>query len=114
MDGTHAFQLRRIGLLKVHRVQRHHAVDRLIQKGAVVRDNQGSTGDCILNEMIRDLMETKKDVERANSREIPIITNKTPASAGASGVKGEIAWDSSYLYVCVADDTWKRVAISTW
>jgi hypothetical protein len=23
-------------------------------------------------------------------------------------------WDASYIYVCVATDTWKRAAISTW
>ncbi len=37
-----------------------------------------------------------------------------PASAGADGVAGDVAYDSDYLYVCVATDTWKRVAIGTW
>lgn len=43
-----------------------------------------------------------------------IATNRTPASASASGVTGTICWDSSYIYVCVATNTWKRVGISTW
>jgi hypothetical protein len=43
-----------------------------------------------------------------------IATSKTPASAGAPGTTGDICWDSSYIYVCVATDTWKRTAISTW
>lgn len=38
----------------------------------------------------------------------------TPASSGATGVKGDIAWDTSYIYVCTATNTWKRVAIATW
>ncbi len=38
----------------------------------------------------------------------------TPASAAAAGVAGTILWDASYIYVCVATDTWKRVAIATW
>ena len=42
------------------------------------------------------------------------IYTKTPASATAIGTTGMIAWDSSYLYVCVATNTWKRSAISTW
>ena len=42
------------------------------------------------------------------------ITTKTPASAAASGIAGDIAWDASYIYVCTATDTWKRVAIATW
>ena len=41
-------------------------------------------------------------------------TAKTPATAGATGTQGEIAWDANYMYVCVATDTWKRTAISTW
>lgn len=38
----------------------------------------------------------------------------TPASATAAGVAGTIAWDSSYIYICTATNTWKRVAIATW
>jgi hypothetical protein len=45
---------------------------------------------------------------------IRMSTSKTPASAGATGNAGEICWDSSYVYVCVATNTWKRAAISTW
>ncbi len=39
---------------------------------------------------------------------------KTPASATATGKVGEISWDSNYIYVCVATNTWKRTALSTW
>lgn len=39
---------------------------------------------------------------------------KTPASAAADGNKGDIRWDASYIYICTATDTWKRVAIATW
>ena len=45
---------------------------------------------------------------------ITIQTTQTPASASASGTTGEIAWDTNYLYVCVATNTWKRVLLSTW
>lgn len=38
----------------------------------------------------------------------------TPCSASSVGMKGEIRWDANYLYICVATDTWKRVALSTW
>jgi len=37
-----------------------------------------------------------------------------PASATATGRQSDIAQDGSYLYVCTATDTWKRVAIATW
>lgn len=37
-----------------------------------------------------------------------------PASASASGVSGQVAYDSNYIYVCVATNTWKRAALTTW
>lgn len=45
---------------------------------------------------------------------VPIITNRTPSSATDTGIKGQVAWDSSYIYVCVSDDVWKRTALSSW
>lgn len=39
-------------------------------------------------------------------------TSKTPSSSSATGTTGEICWDSNYLYVCVATNTWKRASIS--
>ena len=45
---------------------------------------------------------------------INLPNTRTPASAAAPGTKGDICWDTSYIYVCVATDTWKRVAIATW
>ena len=45
---------------------------------------------------------------------ITIRNDNAPASASANGFKGEIRYDSNYIYVCVADNTWKRVALSSW
>ena len=43
------------------------------------------------------------------------IANTTPpASATATGTAGEVRYDANYVYICVATNTWKRVAISTW
>lgn len=41
-------------------------------------------------------------------------TAKTPASAAAAGNQGDIAWDATYFYICVATNTWQRVAHATW
>ena len=43
-----------------------------------------------------------------------LSVSKTPASAAAAGTLGDIAWDTGFIYVCTATDTWKRVAIATW
>lgn len=42
------------------------------------------------------------------------VASIPPASASATGQAGTITWDSSFIYVCVATNTWKRAAISTW
>jgi hypothetical protein len=49
-----------------------------------------------------------------NSNSIRIRNSSTPSSAGDTGAAGEIRWDANYIYICIATDTWKRVAISTW
>lgn len=36
-----------------------------------------------------------------------------PATAASNGTAGQVAMDSGFIYVCVATNTWKRVAIST-
>jgi hypothetical protein len=41
-------------------------------------------------------------------------TSETPADATATGPKGKITWDGTYIYVWVADDTVKRALLSTW
>ena len=43
-----------------------------------------------------------------------VSTSKTPANASATGATGDICWDSDYIYVCTATNTWKRTAIATW
>ena len=49
-----------------------------------------------------------------NSDILRLRTAKTPAAANAAGNAGDICWDADSLYVCVATNTWKKAAISTW
>lgn len=37
-----------------------------------------------------------------------------PSTASSSGQPGQIIWDTNYIYICVAANTWKRANISTW
>jgi len=37
-----------------------------------------------------------------------------PASAAATGIAGQLVYDTGFIYVCTATNTWKRVAIATW
>jgi hypothetical protein len=49
-----------------------------------------------------------------NDNTIRVRTARTIATATSTGNAGDIAWDSSYVYVCVATNTWKRAALTTW
>ena len=49
-----------------------------------------------------------------NNDTIRVRSSKTPSSASDTGTQGQWAWDSNYIYVCTATDTWKRAALSTW
>jgi hypothetical protein len=49
-----------------------------------------------------------------NSDVLRLRTAKTPESSSAVGNQGAICWDASYMYVCVAENTWKRSALTTW
>ena len=42
------------------------------------------------------------------------ITRAVPATATSTGTRGEIAVGSTYLYYCIATDTWLRIAGTTW
>lgn len=52
-------------------------------------------------------------LKRSDLNNIPVKT-LVPTTAGDSGTTGQVAWDTNYFYVCVAENTWKRVALSTW
>lgn len=42
------------------------------------------------------------------------LASHPPASATSTGVAGTFTYDSNYLYICVATNTWRRVAVSSW
>lgn len=37
-----------------------------------------------------------------------------PTSPTSTGTKGSIAFDTSHLYLAVANNTWRRVQLNTW
>jgi hypothetical protein len=42
------------------------------------------------------------------------LSSSPPSDATANGKAGTITYDANFIYVCIADNTWKRVAIATW
>jgi len=37
-----------------------------------------------------------------------------PATPTSTGTAGDIAYDTSYMYICTATNIWKRTALTTW
>jgi hypothetical protein len=53
-----------------------------------------------------------KDLGELAFQDSPFVP--APASATAQGEVGDLAADTSYIYVCVAQNTWLRASIATW
>lgn len=43
----------------------------------------------------------------------PPAWKPAPATAASPGIAGQVAYDATHLYVCVATNTWVRVALAT-
>jgi len=42
------------------------------------------------------------------------IPGYVPTYSTSTGSIGQVSWTSSYVYVCVATNTWKRTPLNTW
>jgi hypothetical protein len=42
------------------------------------------------------------------------LQGTAPATTGATGTAGDIRYDTGFIYVCTATNTWKRAALTTW
>ena len=49
-----------------------------------------------------------------NGDTIRLRSQRTIPNANTFGEAGEICYDQNYIYICIATDTWRRVAISSW
>ena len=45
-----------------------------------------------------------------------VIVSSTyvPSTITSSGITGQIAWDSGFIYVCIGNNSWKRATLGTW
>ncbi|OAB31750.1 hypothetical protein PMSD_18365 [Paenibacillus macquariensis subsp. defensor] len=59
-------------------------------------------------------LETKATLDISGDNSIRIRRTHTPTSAIDTGKTGDICWDANFMYVCIADSTWKRTPIATW
>jgi hypothetical protein len=45
---------------------------------------------------------------------VPPVIPVFVGNSSSSGTPGEIRYDGNYIYVCVANNTWKRADLNTW
>ena len=50
----------------------------------------------------------------ADSISDSIVPVAAPATPTTTGTAGQIRFSGDHLYICVADNTWKRADLSTW
>lgn len=99
----------RIGAAATQTLWVNHTSDTTTAAGGIVF---GTSGDTNLYRSAANTLKTDDDFVAGSKLYVP--TSQTPATAAATGTAGQIAWDSNYIYVCVAANTWKRSAITTW
>lgn len=46
-----------------------------------------------------------------NSTVVTSLTVTGSGAPGGTGTPGQIKWDTDFLYICVATNTWKKVAL---
>ena len=65
--------------------------------------------------MERFPMLTGEVTNQAGSTDVQLrIPVQTVVNSTDPGITGQICADANYLYICVATDTWKRVAWDVW
>jgi len=79
--------------------------------GSIVFD---ATGDCCILQYIQDKWYVIGNNGCTIESVAPVLSVAPPTGSSATGTVGQIAYDTNYIYVCIATNTWRRAAISTW
>jgi len=98
---------------------------RVIGEGAVGQNNTASnlgSGEGLYADKVGVDLQFKSLVEGLNISITSTDTEVTigfsyasvPGSISATGTPGQIAYNTNYLFICVAANTWRRVPIGVW
>lgn len=52
-------------------------------------------------------------VGQVSSQVTALIPASVPANSSSVGSAGQVSWDSNYYYICIANNTWRRIAHSS-
>jgi len=50
----------------------------------------------------------------ATLQSVTISNVAYPSTASSTGIKGQVAFDATHIYVCVATNTWVRANLAAW
>lgn len=105
-DSTrYAFQFTRPSNADRFSLEVYNGAGTLITGNAITIDSVGNLG------ILTNSPTTGLDI---NANTMRLRSSRTPSSSGDTGNQGDHCWDSNYLYICTATNTWKRVALSSW
>jgi hypothetical protein len=65
-----------------------------------------------ISQLILALNQANSNLVNAIDGQFPNWTG-VPATSTSPGVPGQVAYSTSFLFICVATNTWRRVALST-
>lgn len=83
--------------------------NKILEKVSSVIDERVKAAGAVNLEDVKALIaESAASNESFRYQEIPPVTANSP------GIKGSISWDSDYVYLCIAADTWTRIALTAW
>lgn len=68
------------------------------------------SSDPVVNRMNAQIAQAVDPLLKANLAKFVSV----PTAADAQGTTGQIAVDSSFLYICVAPNSWVRAAVGSW
>jgi hypothetical protein len=79
------------------------------------RGVQSQTTSLGLTKVAQNLTDPVVDAVNANAviLDSAAIIVAAPASATATGKTGQIAYDATHIYVCIATNTWVRATLAT-
>lgn len=55
-----------------------------------------------------------RQIELKNLSANITIGNNVPATPSSNGEAGAIRYNSTHIYVCIANNVWKRAGLTTW
>ena len=93
--------------------------DRVTEKGMRTSQRAVEQSNIEINELKANKYLQNTRISAAETSITNLNTTKlewtsVPPAVISKGTAGQIAYEAGYLYICVATNSWRRVAIATW